>query len=60
MEAYQERVVLEKKELDEKINKLSVFVSSDTLKEDVANVLKKQLAIMIDYSNILSERISNF
>jgi hypothetical protein len=63
MEAYQERVVLEKNELDEKISKLSTFISSEkfsSVKEDEVNRLRNQLSIMIDYSNILGERISNF
>jgi len=63
MEAYQERVVEEKKELDEKISKLSPFISSEkflSVKEDEANRLRNQLSIMVDYSNILGERIANF
>mgnify|MGYP001497720763 CR=1 FL=1 len=63
MQAYQERVVLEKKELDEKIGKLSPFIGSEkflSVKEDEANRLRNQLSIMIDYSNILGERIANF
>jgi len=63
MEAYQERVVLEKKELDDKISKLSPFIGSEkfsSVKEEEANRLRNQLSIMIDYSNILGERIDNF
>ena len=63
MEAYQDRVVLEKKELDDKISKLSLFIISEkfsSVKEDEANRLRNQLSIMIDYSNILGERIANF
>jgi hypothetical protein len=63
MEAYQERVVLEKKELDEKISKLSPFISSEkflSVEQNEADRLRNQLSVMIDYSNILGERIANF
>ena len=63
MQPHQERVVAEKNELDEKISKLTTFVethlfSSLTIDERVR--LKLQLNYMIQYSEILKERIENF
>lgn len=62
MENYQVRVVEERKDLDEKISKLSLYVecladNGDPLEKAY---LKKQLKTMIDYSAILSLRISKF
>jgi hypothetical protein len=65
MEAYQERVVQEKKELDEKIEKLNDFVYGSTeiypnLKFEERVRLKMQLGYMKEYSKILGERIADF
>ena len=63
MQAYQERVVQEKKELDDKIDKLNTFSkvgffqilpSAEQLR------LSYQLEAMRVYSSILNERIENF
>ncbi len=62
-ESFQQRVVDEKKELDDKINKLCVFETSPTfqnLPDDERDRLRRQRLIMIDYSDILRERIANF
>ena len=63
MEQYQERVVKEKKDLDEKVSKLQAFISSErfvSVEADEANRMRNQLSVMMDYSNILGERIINF
>lgn len=63
MEAYQERVVLEKKELDEKISKLEPFMVSQLFEKLSTNdqyLLNKQHLAMKEYSTILSLRIQRF
>jgi hypothetical protein len=63
MQPYQERVITEMKELDEKIVKLDTFRHSpiyDTLPEAERDRLTRQYAHMKDYSNVLAERISAF
>ena len=65
MEQWQERVIQEKKELDEKIDKLKKFLGEKV--EKVFNVdeterlrLEVQLTIMESYSNILKARITSW
>jgi hypothetical protein len=64
MEAYQERVVVEKEQLDEKIKKLEDFIFRTTKFFDVPDDerlrLVKQYGYMKDYSSILGQRIANF
>ena len=69
MEPYQERVVAEKRELDEKLSKLANFLFSDQDKRLVAVLevmgdehlrLLKQYCHMMDYSKVLGERIAAF
>lgn len=63
MQTYQERVVIEKKDLDEKRAKLSTFIDSQTfqeLAEREQSLLKRQLEVMVAYSNVLAERIDRF
>lgn len=63
MADYQVRVVEEKKSLDEKISKLSSFIGSvkfGGIGIDEQNRMRNQEAAMMNYSNILSERIENF
>jgi hypothetical protein len=60
---YQQRVIDEKKELDERGDKLEQFILSDLFKslpgaERVR--LEKQLGIMGEYSEVLGERIAAF
>ena len=63
MEDYQERVLTEKLELDQKIRKLSDFVCSDKA-EVVSNKehgrMVTQLDAMFEYSRLLRLRISAF
>lgn len=63
MKEYQERVIEEKNELDEKINKLYDFIGSDEYNSDITVnqvLLLDQFAIMKSYSNILLRRIEIF
>jgi hypothetical protein len=61
MKPYQERVVQEKKELDERMERLRQFIGTDAfdaLDHDEQVRLEKQLDVMHDYSGILAERIA--
>jgi hypothetical protein len=66
MEPYQERVVAEKKELDEKLAKLKAFCFDDgnktfnTLSSEERNRLERQFDAMQVYAGILDERIAAF
>ena len=63
MAPHQERVVHEKKELDEKVAKLDAFVRTDfykTLPADEQGRLKWQQYVMEEYSRILGDRIAAF
>lgn len=63
MQAYQERVIKEKVELDEKMNKLNQFLDSPALKDIPQSdqyLLHKQSIAMLQYSRVLAERINNF
>ncbi|MBI4057987.1 hypothetical protein HY405_01600 [Candidatus Microgenomates bacterium] len=60
---HQERVVSEKKDLDYKIDRLKTFLGSDLVTKvnslEVSR-MTRQLAIMKDYSAVLTERIASF
>ena len=66
MQPYQERVVVEKKELDEKLAKLKEFCFGSNTKifgsldPQERDRLEDQYTVMKRYSNILGERIANF
>ena len=63
MQAYQERVVQEVRELREKLDKLNQFVQSTPfsgLPTDEQQRLLKQRDLMDQYAAVLDERISNF
>ena len=63
MEAFQQRVVEEKTELDAKREKLGQFIGSETffaLAEAERERLARQQVVMRDYSGILGERIAAF
>ena len=63
MEAHQERVVTEKAELDEKIEKLDAFLKGTiylSLSEEEQFLLRKQLALMQEYAATLGQRIAAF
>lgn len=60
---HQERVIAEKKELDERGNKLDQFILSEkfgTLPAAEQERMKRQLEIMGKYSEVLGERIAAF
>ena len=55
-----DRLKIEKKELDIKIEALERFILSkniDSLDKENQNLLNKQLNIMVEYSRILKKRI---
>lgn len=63
MAPHQQRVVDEKAELDEKLEKLIAFFSNPiwaTLPSDEQARLSRQSEVMREYSNILGERIAAF
>ena len=64
MQPYQQRVVYEKQELDERAKKLSQFIGNDltfeTLPAIEQQLLKEQCEIMWQYSEILGKRIEIF
>lgn len=61
---HQQRVVDEKKELDEKLDRLKAFIETNpifkTLHEDERVRLNRQFDAMAEYSSILSQRIAAF
>lgn len=57
MEEWQKRVFIEREELAMKISKLESFL--DTKDGDFA-LLRKQLAAMCDYYDILNQRVEEF
>ncbi len=63
LQPHQQRVVDEKKELDEKISKLETFTQGElfsTLDKDDQTLLSQQLDVMNSYSEILGKRIERF
>jgi len=64
MQPHQQRVIQEKKQLDEKIQALVKFICSspvfDSLDENEKNKLRDQRDAMTEYSDILGDRISSF
>lgn len=63
MQPHQERVVIEKKELDEKVEKLDAFIHGSvysTIDRDEQMRLMRQFCHMKDYANVLGDRIAHF
>lgn len=65
MAPHEERVVAEKKELDDRLKKLHDFVLGGNknfheLKQRDKDLLRAQLQVMDRYSEILEERIARF
>lgn len=63
MKPYQERVIQEKKELDERFAKLDAFGRTEAfaaLSSNEQGRLNRQHSVMEDYSSILGERIAAF
>jgi len=60
---YKERIANEKKELDERLNKLIKFFSDDkfnSIPTDEQERMKRQADHMTNYSVVLGERIAAF
>lgn len=64
MTDYQERVVKEKQELDNKLSKLSDFITNNPIFNSLPNedrfLLISQHKVMDQYSSILFDRIKRF
>lgn len=63
MEAYQQRVIDEAKELSGRITKLDLFIGSPLFESlDPAEQfrLRTQISVMHVYASILEERVQNF
>ena len=63
MQAHQERVIAEKAELDDKLSKLTTFLTGSVFasldKGEQARLIEQE-AVMIQYSGILAARIAAF
>jgi hypothetical protein len=64
LQPHQERVVTEKKELDEKIDKLKAFIMESPIFQKLPDAergrLKHQYDVMVEYSLCLGARIEAF
>jgi hypothetical protein len=64
MSDFQDRVVVEKQELDGRIRRLTDFIANSTVYPTLSNEeqvrLNQQHQVMADYSKILGERIAAF
>lgn len=63
MNDFQQRVIDEKNDLDEKIVKLDEFIGTDIFYKlflSEQDRLEKQFILMQDYSEVLGERIGEF
>lgn len=63
MQEFQQRVVDEKTELDDKIYRLAPFVQGEkfkTLPPEEQERMNRQWALMANYSQVLGERIAAF
>lgn len=61
--SWQDRVITEKVELDEKIDKLVEFIGGPVFAETSPyeqNLLVRQKEVMQDYSRVLDQRIATF
>ncbi len=64
MQPHQQRVVDEKKELDDKLDKLKAFIETNPVFKSLhvaeRRRLDRQFDVMAEYSRILSQRIAAF
>lgn len=63
MEPYQERVIVERVELDDKLSRLRAFMTTESfrgLSQESRDRLVRQERVMTEYSAILKERIAAF
>lgn len=61
MGTFKERLIDEKQQLDEKIQKLGTFIKGEHfsgIEKVQQSLLKTQHAIMVSYSDVLSERLT--
>ncbi len=61
MEIFIQRIIDEKKELDERISKLKTFIGTDkfkSLKPEMCSLMEEQYFTMDHYSQILEKRLS--
>ena len=61
--AWQQRVRMEKVQLDEKLGRLRIFVASPTFKaidKEQGKLLMQQVGLMEQYSNVLGIRLDLF
>lgn len=61
LQPHQQRVVAEKQELDDRIDKLTAFVNSENFNkasEQEQPLLRQQLNIMLSLQAVLAERIN--
>ena len=63
MEAYQERVLEERAQLNDRLNKLDAWLYTEKfncLSLDDQDLLITQQRIMVEYLDVLDQRINNF
>lgn len=64
MQPHQQRIVDEKKDLSEKLDKLKTFIETSAvfkgLPQDEQGRLNRQFDVMAEYSSILGQRIEAF
>ena len=64
MEAFVERLIVEKEDLAEKVNGLRCFLDLSTIEKKVSEyqhtLLKKQYQVMFTYLSILEARLEDF
>ena len=63
MKPYQERVLVERDELVDRISRLGPFIASDMFKQlpgAEQERMRRQLDIMVQYRDVLLERIKSF
>lgn len=63
MDEFKQRVIVEKKELDEKLTKLNEFLAKDKpsfITDYSWQLLSRQQVAMTAYSDVLDERITDF
>lgn len=64
LQPHQQRVVIEKSELDEKIDKLKAFIMESPIFQKLSDAerarLNHQYDVMVEYSRVLGARIEAF
>ena len=63
MSPHEDRVLVERRDLGDKLDKLDAFIAGDvftTLPDEDQSLLKRQADAMRKYENILDQRIARF